>query len=500
MRACGVLLPVSSLPSPYGIGCFSKEAYEFVDQLVQAGQTYWQILPLGPTGYGDSPYQSFSAFAGNPYFIDLDTLAKEGLLQPEEYQGLDFGGDAGRIDYAKLYQTRFPVLELAFSRADLENDAKFRKFCEEQAHWLEDYSLYMAIKHHFGEKSWDKWEEDIRLGKPEAVSYYKQICRQELLFFKFLQYQFTKQWEELKAYANGRGIRIIGDIPIYVAFDSADSWADPEMFQYNEERRPSMVAGCPPDAFSADGQLWGNPLYDWEYHEKTGYAWWIRRMEHCFKLYDVVRVDHFRGFDEYYAIPYGDATAARGSWKKGPGMKLFDALKERFGTVPIIAEDLGYLTDSVMKLVKDTGYPGMKVMEFAFDSREAGDYMPYNYTQNCVVYTGTHDNQTLAAWYDELSEEDRKLAAEYLDLKDKSRDETVWAFIRLTLGSVADTAVIPLQDYLCLGAEARMNHPSTLGKNWRWRLSKGQLTEGLIQKMGRMAEVYGRKNENKVVL
>ena len=496
MRTCGVLLPVFSLPSPYGIGCFSKAAYEFVDQLVRAGQTYWQILPLGPTGYGDSPYQSFSAFAGNPYFIDLDTLSAEGLLQKEEYERLDLGVDARDVDYARIYETRFPVLKRAFLRADLENDKEYQSFCREQSQWLSDYSLYMAVKNHFGGKSWEQWDEDIRLRKPEAIEKYQKLCREEIEFYKFLQYEFTKQWKKLKSYANEKGIKIIGDIPIYIALDGSDSWAQPELFQFNEDRRPVKVAGCPPDAFSADGQLWGNPLYDWDYHEKTGYAWWIRRMEQCFELYDVVRVDHFRGFDEYYAIPYGDKTAAGGSWQKGPGMKLCRALQEQFGTVPIIAEDLGYLTDSVMQLVADTGYPGMKVMEFAFDSREAGDYMPYNYSHNCVVYTGTHDNQTLAAWYDELTQEDRELAEEYLNLQNQSREEMVWAFIRLTLGSVADTAVIPLQDYLCLGAEARMNQPSTLGKNWRWRMKEGEFTEELADKLAKMAALYGRTNKH----
>lgn len=493
MRTCGILLPVSSLPSPHGIGCFSRAAYEFVDQLKRAGQTYWQILPLGPTGYGDSPYQSFSAFAGNPYFIDLDTLAEEGLLRPEEYETLDFGRDERYVDYARMYQERFPILKRAFLRAKLGEDEAFGDFCREQAVWLEDYSLYMAVKRHFDGKSWNEWDEGIRLRRPEALAHYKEICKEEIQFYCFLQYQFMKQWRKLKAYANEQGIKIIGDIPIYVAFDGSDSWANPELFQFNEEHRPVKVAGCPPDAFSADGQLWGNPLYDWEYHDRTGYAWWIQRLEHCFRLYDVVRVDHFRGFDEYYAIPYGDKTAAAGEWRPGPGMKLFTALKAHFGTVPIIAEDLGYLTDSVIKLVEDTGYPGMKVMEFAFDSREGGDYMPYNYTHNSVAYTGTHDNQTLAAWYDELAPQDRELAEEYLDLRGCSREEIVWAFIRLTLASVADTAVVPMQDYLCLGAEARMNQPSTLGKNWQWRMKQGEFTDGLIEKINRVAGVYGRK-------
>jgi 4-alpha-glucanotransferase len=464
-----------------------------VDQLVKAGQTYWQILPLGPTGYGDSPYQSFSAFAGNPYFIDLDQLADEGLLQKEEYETLDFGTDETSVDYAKMYQQRFAILKRAFLRANLEQDEDFEAFCSDEEEWLEDYSLYMALKLHFDGKSWSEWEEEIRMRNQLILDVYREMYREEILFYKFLQYEFMKQWRKLKSYANRHGIWIIGDIPIYVAFDGSDSWSHPELFQFDEDGHPTRVAGCPPDAFSADGQLWGNPLYDWEYHKETGYAWWIKRMEHCFRLYDVVRVDHFRGFDEYYTIPYGDQTAAGGSWRKGPGMKLFWALKEHFGEVAIIAEDLGYLTESVMQLVRETGYPGMKVMEFAFDSREAGDYMPYNYTRNCVVYTGTHDNQTLAAWYEELTEEDREKADTYLNLKGCSRQEIVWAFIRLTLGSVADTAIIPMQDYLCLGAEARMNQPSTLGKNWKWRMRSDAFSDALADKIRKMTEVYGRK-------
>lgn len=493
MRTCGILLPISSLPSPYGIGCFSKEAYEFVDRLAQAGQTYWQILPLGPTGYGDSPYQSFSAFAGNPYFIDLDTLAREGLLRAEEYEGLDYGQDETQVDYEKLYGQRWKVLKRAFLRADVQNDPAYRDFCREQAFWLDDYSLYMAVKNYFGGKSWEEWDEDIRLRQPQALEQYRGRCAEDICFYSFLQFKFTEQWGRLKSYANEKGIRIIGDIPIYVALDSSDSWANPELFQFDDSRRPVKVAGCPPDAFSADGQLWGNPLYDWEYHERTGFAWWIRRMTHCFRLYDVVRVDHFRGFDEYYAISYRASTAAGGSWQPGPGMRLFEALRKQLGDVAIIAEDLGYLTESVERLVRDSGYPGMKVMEFAFDSREAGDYMPYNYTANSVVYTGTHDNQTLAAWYDELSEDDRLLAQDYLMLQGRSREEMVWAFIRLTLASVAATAVIPMQDYLGLGKEARMNQPSTLGNNWRWRMRKDEFSSELAAKLTRLAEIYGRR-------
>lgn len=492
MRAGGILLPISSLPSPYGIGSFSRSAYEFIDQLKKAGQKYWQILPLGPTGYGDSPYQSFSAFAGNPYFIDLDTLAEEGLLKREEYENCDFGSDPDQVDYQKLYENRFPLLRKAFLRSGFRQETEFLEFREENREWLEDYSLFMAVKNEFQGQSWIFWEDKIRLRDPDALTDYRENCREEMEFYQFLQYEFARQWKKVKTYANRAGIEIIGDIPIYVALDSADSWAHPELFQFDENHMPSRVAGCPPDAFSADGQLWGNPLYDWDYHEKTAYAWWKKRIAHCMKLYDVVRVDHFRGFDEYYSIPYGAATAQAGQWVPGPGMKLFRALKEELGDTPIIAEDLGYLTESVEALVQASGYPGMKVIEFAFDSREAGNYLPYNYDKHCVVYTGTHDNQTLQGWFPELKAEDQALAADYLGLDPEKTENLHWSFIRLALGSVADTAIIAMQDYLGLGAEARMNHPSTMGNNWRWRLTPGQIGDELLEKINRMMEVYGR--------
>lgn len=492
MRKSGILMPVSSLPSPYGIGCFSEEAYRFADRLKEAGQAYWQILPLGPTGYGDSPYQAFSAFAGNPYFIDLDQLCRDGLLKAEEYRDTDFGTDPGKVDYEKLYRSRLSILRKAYERADLSADSKYADFCRGQEEWLDDYALYMTLKGVYGQKSWSEWDADARMRKESLLEECRLKYAEEISFYKFLQYEFMKQWTKLRAYVNGLGIRIIGDIPIYVAFDSADSWAKPELFQFDQMRIPVEVAGCPPDAFAADGQLWGNPLYAWEYHERTGYAWWIRRLERCFELYDVVRVDHFRGFDEYFSIPYGAETAASGTWKKGPGMKLFDALRKHFGEVPIIAEDLGYLTQSVMDLVRESGYPGMKVIEFAFDSREAGDYMPYNYPHHCVVYTGTHDNQTLYAWYDELTASDREQLDEYLQLQGKSREEIVWDVIRLTLSTVADTAVIPMQDYLCLGEEGRMNKPSTMGGNWQWRMKKEAFDEALAEKIRRLTKLYGR--------
>ena len=490
MRASGILLPVSALPSQYGIGSFSKEAYEFVNQLKRGGQHYWQILPLGPTGYGDSPYQSFSTYAGNPYYIDLETLAEEGLLTKEECEACDFGSHASYVDYEKIYYGRFDILRKAFGRFEPGED--FAQFVKENAFWLEDYSLYMAVKNSLNGVSWSEWESDLKGRNPDVLEQKKEELAEEIQFVRFQQYEFLKQWTKLKAYANEQGIKIIGDIPIYVAFDSADAWANPELFQFDEDCTPLAVAGCPPDAFAATGQLWGNPLYRWDYHEKTGFVWWIQRLKYCFKLYDVVRVDHFRGFDEYYAIPYGDKTAEYGTWQQGPGMKLFEAAKRELGQVDIIAEDLGYLTESVLKLVRDTGYPGMKVLQFAFDSREESDYLPHNYEKNCVVYTGTHDNNTVLGWLDEMSPKDRAFAQKYMNYADKEKKDLPWDFIRLAMASVANLAVIPIQDYLCLGSEARINKPSTLGTNWKWRLRPGELTDEVLEKMYDITKLYGR--------
>ena len=488
-RASGVLMPVFSLPSKYGIGCFSKEAYKFVDQLKKAGQSYWQILPLGPTGYGDSPYQSFSTYAGNPYFIDLKTLVKEGLLTKKECKEVRCK-EQKKIDYEKIYQNRFKILKKAYRR--FQKNDKYEKFLEENAFWLEDYCMYMAIKDAHEGKSWSEWEELLKKREKTALEKVKEELEDEIGFYQFQQYEFDRQWKKLHTYAKEQGIQIIGDIPIYVAFDSADAWANPELFQFDENSTPLAVAGCPPDAFAATGQLWGNPLYRWDYHAQTGYVWWISRLRHCFTLYDVVRVDHFRGFDEYYAIPYGDKTAENGVWKKGPGIDLFHTVKKELGDVNIIAEDLGYLTESVMKLVEDTGYPGMKVLQFAFDSREESNYLPHNYPHNCVVYTGTHDNNTVRGWLDDMCEEDNALAEDYMNNADTPKDERPWEFIRLALGSVADLAVIPLQDYLCLGTEARINLPSTLGNNWKWRLVPGQVTDEMLEKMCHLNKLFGR--------
>ncbi len=496
MRECGILLPIASLPSKYGIGAFSREAYEFVDQLKAAGQSYWQILPLGPTGYGDSPYQAFSAFAGNPYFIDPEQLVADGLLTEEECSEADFGGGEGYIEYEKVYRERFPVLKKAFLRwreqMEREGQSLGNVFGEELLEETREYCFYAAVKRHFQEKSWDKWDEDIRLRKKEAVDRYREILGEETDFYQFQQLMFARQWRKLKGYANEQGIRIIGDIPIYVAFDSADSWRHPELFQFDRDNQPKAVAGCPPDAFSETGQLWGNPLYDWPYHKKTGFAWWLERMRYSFELYDVVRVDHFRGFDEYYAIPAGDDTAVNGTWKKGPGLALFKKMRQTFGELNIIAEDLGYLTPSVRKLLSDTGFPGMKVLQFAFSTGERSDYLPYLYGHNCVVYTGTHDNDTTRGWYETMDEAERAFTEEYMDNLSTPAEEISWDFIRLAVSSVADLAVIPLQDYLCKGKEGRINTPSTLGDNWIWRLKEGEFSQEIIERCRKLNWIYGR--------
>lgn len=487
-RRCGVLLPVSSLPSPYGVGSFGQAAYEWVDFLAAARQSYWQVLPLGPTGYGDSPYQSFSAFAGSPYYIDLDLLCEQGLLTPEECAAPAWAPDACTVDYGALYKHRAPLLHKAFARfSDGEALAAFRA---QNAHWVEDYALYMAVKASQGGCSWTQWPAALRLRRPAAIAEARQALAEEIAYYIFEQYVFFTQWKDLKAYAGCRGIEIIGDAPIYVAMDSADTWSRPELFLLNEEGLPIDVAGCPPDAFSADGQLWGNPLYRWDVLKETGYAWWLQRLESSFTLFDIVRIDHFRGFESYYAIPYGAATARNGEWRKGPDVDFVRAVQARFGRGGIIAEDLGFLTPAVHKLLKASGYPGMKVLQFAFDAREESDYMPHNYRPNCVVYTGTHDNDTTAGWLQSARRADVRCALDYLGVK--RRGDAVPAFIRAALSSVADLAVIPMQDWLNLGSEARINTPSTLGGNWVWRMEAGACTPELAKHMAHCAKLYGR--------
>ena len=492
MRRSGMLLPISSLPSKYGIGSFSKEAYDFIDMLKDAGQSLWQILPLGPTGYGDSPYQSFSTFAGNPYFIDLDELVKEGILTKEECDSYDWGNDNEYIDYEKIYSSRFKILKVAYERSKVNENEEFKQYCEDNKWWLNNYALYMAIKDFFGGKSWIEWDEDIRIRKQEEINKYEKKLKDNINFYKYQQYIFYNQWSNLKSYANKNGISIIGDIPIYVALDSADTWSNQELFQLNKDKIPVAVAGCPPDGFSKDGQLWGNPLYNWEYHRNTNYKWWIKRIEYTFKLYDVVRIDHFRGFDEYYSIPYGEKTAINGSWKKGPGIELFECIKEKLGKLDIIAEDLGFLTESVKRLLSDTGYPGMKILQFAFDSREDSDYLPHNYNKNCIVYTGTHDNSTIKGWYKTINLQDKRMCVNYMNNKYTNENEIHWDFICLAMRSVADTCIIPVQDYLGLGDEARINVPSTSKNNWKWRMCKGSFSKNKIRKIRMLTKLYGR--------
>ena len=507
-RKCGVLLPVASLPSRYGIGSFSKEAYEFVDFLSEAGQSYWQILPLGQTGYGDSPYQSFSTFAGNPYFIDLEELIKAGYLTREQADAVDFGDNPDKINYEKIYWGRFPLLNKAYhnspfaehpegkwagSEYDEQRD-EFEEFREKNTQWLPDYALYSAVKNQYGGKSYIEWDEEIRLREKGAMEEARRTLSDEIRFYEFQQFLFATQWAKLKQYANEKGIQIIGDIPIYIAFDSADTWSHNELFQLDEKGYPIDVAGCPPDGFSATGQLWGNPLYRWDYHKETGYAWWIARMKNVFNQCDVVRIDHFRGFDSYYAVPYGETTAIHGEWRHGPGIEFFRTINKTLGKKEIIAEDLGFITPSVRKLVKQSGYPNMKVLQFAFDSRDPGtnDYLPHNYTKNCVVYTGTHDNETMRGWYDHAPRKDKKYAKDYIGVR--SEKTAAWSFIRAAMMSIANTCIIPMQDYLNLGDEARINTPSTLGGNWDWRMRKEALTrEDLAYEMKKMATIYGRR-------
>ncbi len=491
-RGSGILLPIASLPSNYGIGSFSKSAYQFIDFLEKAGQKYWQILPIGPTSYGDSPYQSFSTFAGNPYFIDPDQLIESGLLTTKECEGYDFGMDAGYVDYEKIYLSRFDMLRKAYDRSGFRKEAAYISFQKENVSWLGDYALYMAIKDSYGGLSWIEWDEDIKLRRPQAMEAYQKKLKNDIEFYEFIQYQFHCQWKALKSYANKKGIRIIGDLPIYVAFDSADTWSRSELFQLDEKQNPIAVAGCPPDAFSNTGQLWGNPLYRWEEHSATRYQWWLERISYSLNLYDVVRVDHFKGFDEYYSIPYGEETAINGHWEKGPGYEFFQILKEQLGDADIIAEDLGYITQSLKDLLKKTEYPGMKVLQFAFDSREESDYLPHNYDKNCIVYTGTHDNDTIIGWLKSINQADYELARRYLNLKEKSMENIHWDFIRLAQQSVAKLCIIPIQDYLGLDSEARINIPSTLGNNWKWRVSNEELTEELAQKIKEITLVYGR--------
>ena len=495
-REAGILLSVSSLPSPYGIGCFSEEAYRFVDFLVTAGQSVWQILPLGPTGYGDSPYQSFSSFAGNPYFISLDGLVAEGLLTHEECETLDFGDDPTRVDYGKLYFSRMSLWRLSYERWKAAGkDSRQVAFEEKEAWWLEEYALFMAIKSSLGGAPLAEWDKPLRLRDEKALRDARQKLGDEIGFQKFLQGKFYAQWEALKRYAGEKGIRIIGDIPIYVSADSADVWQNPELFQLDEECRPVRVAGCPPDEFSPSGQLWGNPLYRWEEHRRTGYAWWIRRLSYAFSLYDVVRIDHFRGFDSYYSIPSGALDATDGEWEQGPGMDLFRAVEEALGHREGIAEDLGYMTDSVRALVRESGYAGMKILQFGFDTADGSyenEYLPHRYGENSVAYTGTHDNPTLCSWLAQRTEAELFHLRTYLWDFYTPKGRLWESMIALLFRSPSRLCLLPMQDILGLDDRSRMNRPATTGGNWSWRMREDELSGELAERIRRWTALGGR--------
>ncbi len=492
MRQSGILMHITSLPGPYGIGTMGKSAYDFVDFLRASGQTRWQILPLTPTGYGDSPYQSCSTYAGNHYLIDLDLLIKDGLLKKEELQTVSWGDDPQRVDFGKIYENRLQVLRLAFDR--FTQDADFEAFCRDNSSWLSDFALFMALKDTHKGKPWYEWEEPLKRRDPDALWEIRKTLRQQTRFYSFVQYLFCKQWEALRQYAHDNGIRIIGDVPIYVPYDSADVWASPELFWLTEKLDPVAVAGCPPDCFNEDGQLWGNPLYRWDVHREDKYNWWIRRLAAAGSRYDIIRIDHFRGFESYWAVPFGDATARGGEWLKGPGMDFLGAIRKALPQVEMIAEDLGFLTPEVKKLRDDSGYPGMKVLGFAFDSREPSDYLPHTYTPNTVCYTGTHDNMTTRQWFETVEPDAAKYAAQYMALTEE--EGYVWGTIRTAMASVSETCIVPMQDYLDLGGEARMNFPGTrTSDNWTWRAVDGYINDALAKKICAMTELYGRRSE-----
>lgn len=489
-RANGVLMHISSLPGNTGIGTLGKNAYSFVDFLKKSSQTYWQILPIGPTSYGDSPYQSFSTFAGNPYFIDFELLEEQGLLVREDYENVNWGGSDACVDYGTLYIQRHILFEKIQINFEKNIPVDFYDFCENNAFWLDNYSLFMAVKDAHNGDSFLSWEEDIVRRDPEAVKNWTEKCTSRINYYKMLQYLFFTQWNNLKKYANDSGIKIIGDIPIYVAADSADVWSNPEQFMLDGNYKPLEVAGCPPDGFSADGQLWGNPVYNWEFMKNDGYGWWKKRLEMSLKNYDVLRIDHFRGFDSYYCIPYGDKDAKNGVWRQGPGAALFEEIKKTYGELSIIAEDLGFLTDSVRQMLTAVGYPGMKVLQFAFDSRESSEYLPFSYTKNSVVYTGTHDNDTIKGWMKSASVQDFEYAKRYLRTND---DEFPKEMMLAAMESVSNTCILCMQDLIGLDGFARMNRPSSVGENWKWRASANQITDDVSNFLKTYTEMYQRK-------
>ena len=493
-RSSGVLMHISSLPSDYGIGTFGEEAYKFVDFLHDSRQRYWQILPLGHTGYGNSPYQCFSAFAGNPYFIDLDFLVDEGLITKDDLQNIHVKNEEV-IDYSQLFDTRIPILETAFTNfiKNTQNWNEYDRvsdFYDENKFWLDDYSLFMSLKDYYNGKSFKDWDRGIRFRNTGDISYFEDKLKHRIDFWKFVQYNFFKQWRKLKDYANSKGIKIIGDIPIYISEDSSDIWSNPKLFKLNSKGEPITVAGCPPDNFSPTGQMWGNPIYDWGYLESTGYKWWIDRLKESLKLFDVIRLDHFRGFESYWEVPYGYPTAEFGKWTKGPGMKLFNYIKEKLGNVEIIVEDLGYLTDDVINFRIETGYPGMKILQFGF-CENGNDHTPYNYNNNCVVYTGTHDNDTIRGWIEVTGSSDEiNRMKKYFGIN--SSNNLNWEFIRGAWSSVCNISITTVQDLLNLGNESRMNYPSVVGGNWIWRMKKNVLTDALARKLCYFTQLYGR--------
>lgn len=490
-RSSGILLPIFSLPSPHGIGTFGAAAYRFADFLAAARQQYWQMLPLGPTGYGDSPYQSASTFAGNPYLIDLDLLEADGLLTRAEIAACDGSAAADRIDYAHLYATRRELLLLACNRGTARDREAVEAFAAGNADWLYDYALFAALKAHFGGQPWMKWPDDIRLRGEAALAQYRELLAGSIEHEIYIQFLFDRQWRQLREYLKKKRISVIGDVPIYVPLDSADVWQHPQLFMLDDNRIPTLAAGVPPDYFSEAGQLWGNPVYDWKAHGAEGYAWWKRRIGAAAERFDVVRIDHFRGLESYWAVPFGETTAVNGQWHEGPGMQLIDALKAVFPTLWIIAEDLGFRTEGVEKLLQDSGFPGMRVTQFGFEAYRSCEHTPHNIPEHAVVYTGTHDNATAVEWLETANVRDAAFAVDYLGLS--AKEGLHIGMVRGALMTRAQLAVIPIQDYLGLGAAARLNTPNTLGgQNWQFRLTEGQLTEELSSRIAHMTAMYDR--------
>jgi 4-alpha-glucanotransferase len=502
MRSCGILLHISSLPSKYGIGALGKYAYQFVDFLKKSKQEYWQILPIGPTGYGDSPYQCYSAYAGNPLLIDIEELINNKLLSSDERELKLIDEKNIFSDYSSLFNLKNILLHTAYSSfmktADEKLLEEFSLFCSENSFWLEDYSLFMALKYHFEQAMWTEWPDDIRRREETALTLYRDKLSDEIGYWNFVQFTFFAQYNKLKNYANEKGIKIYGDMPIYVSMDSSDIWASPKLFMLDDDLHPVKVAGCPPDDYSPTGQLWGNPLYNWDTMKKDGYKWWVSRIKYSQKLFDLIRIDHFRGFESFYAIPAEDKTAENGEWLKGPSMKLFDTIKKELGSVNLVAENLGFLTDSVEKMLKKSGYPGMNVLEFAFYGSEDSNYLPHNYIPNSVSYIGTHDNDTAIGWYKSLDKNNRKFAKKYMHLT--RREGIAWGMIRTLYSSVSSLVIIQMQDFLELDSFARMNTPSTIGGgNWMWRMNACDINDRLAKKIKNITKLYFRNKKVKKI-